>query len=545
MRITNFGGLEPKTVATKLDFQQAAVAHDCELYSGALYPAQRHVAIKGVVDEYGREPTHGILTLMNVGGIRVGVPYLTSWVKDPRGCDCGEAVLFVKDGRLQRISVQSLQSKASPTLVGIDPPCDAPTGVVATGGYSYPLYSDRAGCENPLPAHTRAYYITYVNGCEEESSPSPASIIFDVTNGQKVTLTDPNTPPANMVKRNWYVYLVGGSVAEARYMGSSTTATFVDNADPITYPPVLNDTVQWLPPLTCVENVTILGDRVIVTAQDTFYISEPRAPHAYVPENIWKLDAKILGVARIQEDAVGVMTDGCPYVLRGGADVNVVEINTRQPLASKGAYVIGEGCVYYASRNGLCRIKAEGFDVISDGRMTEYEWRNYLRDGLALGYCHDQVITNSRLDFVAHEGSNSRKAFSMTTTGEGMSSAFLSEETGGMVFAVGNNIYQFRESSIPEQYRWRSKSVVNNAPTIFTTLKLVGDFPTKGGKVTVTVWGDGEVVDTIVFTHSDVIERINRKKVTEVSLELTGNVPVREVHLQNAVTELAQEGGAA
>ena len=607
MRLTLFSGLVPKLDGQDLPPNAASVAENCDLYSGRLDP----FPVPG-----GRAPMVGVdgwsfegdpVTLYKAGPVWVAWSKHVFVVPDPSNRAGEHSFLYVEDGELRRSSATWVAGKLGYTPVGVAPPATPPQAVAAGGvceGVDFPalscVVSSPDDCaEDAVPGEIRAYIMTYVTTCGEESAPSPPTEPVVVGASEGVVLLDASgTPPAHVAKRRWYRAL-GGSDGQAiwLFVGESDAATmaFTDCTPAMSLGHPM-DTETHLPPPACLDGVALLGDTsVAVWSGNQFWVSEPRLPHAYPPE--WRrqvpqdrITAMVGVTPSIEENTpyLGyIVTPGRPYFVTGKLpeQVSVHEYAHDYPAVSARAWTTAEGAFLYASPYGLVALAQGSAQVLMDPFVTDVEWQELGPRALHLHHWNGRVwgfgphksfvLTYSRVR-------NDRPPTLVELT---LHPAAAHAGPEGLMLALGSGLQKWGAGTGRMQARWRSKTFTMPGQWWPAALKVVADGyrPTRrdheaarryeqwvalhgahrmeaffdanpeyrsseawlvsgNGCSRASIWSGGvKLVDRMVPSNKPV-RLPRRRRGIDWEFEIVTRTPVREVHLETSISDLTQLG---
>lgn len=615
MRILDFSGEIPKTKPQALPQHSAQYAENVDLYGGLLRPHRNPQFQQYVVDEFGkpfRNPDD-VKTFAMVGQYAVGFPADLHWVRDPRESAGKDTILFVRSGRLWRLSGRMVETGTGATPVGIEPPKEPPTAAVAKGQGCKSEWEQMCGtvdrgadCDHDAP-ELRAYRITYVNECGEESAPSGVSNLIDIKNGDGGIVVDTNTPPANAVKRRYYrSATTTNGVTMWLYVGEDIIGdtTFIDDVCPNALGEAL-PTEDHEPPSNCLDGVALTRNMsTIVWSNNQFWVSEPRLPHAYKPETRITLPYKIQFVAYHTPTVEGdthydnvVTTVGYPYAVEVRDDLaaRVHEIEHWYPALSPFGWTTLAGSVFYTTHAGLVAIAGKTVNVLTDELMTENEWATFLPTSMRLtGYDQRLFMWYTKPDGV-RSGllldvplGDKRRSANLTRLTLQVKSGYASPDIG-MFMLMGSDVYKWGTGTGYMRYTWWSKIEVNSAYWFPTVFKIVGDdvpvyrrglaklrhkyemwqkqncdvppsvffdsdpklrphmaqILNYGADVVFTIYCDGdEYFSRPVRTTAPVMIKARRRGI-EWSIKVTGTTVLRELHLQKSLNDLQNDGGHA
>ncbi|MBS0229247.1 MAG: hypothetical protein JSS23_11200 [Proteobacteria bacterium] len=400
MRLTTFDGLYPKIDGQDLPAKAALVAENCDLYSGRIDPHPALGGAESLVDVHGALFTGTAITIYRAGSTWVAWDHHVFVVPDETKRGGEDTFLFVDDGRLWRSSPRFIKDGAGPVPIGVGAPALPPQAAVSSGlcaALAFPSLpcgpdtgsSCAAVSDGRSPKEVRAYLMTYITGCDEESAPSPPTpaIEVDVNAGDGVLLVDPNLPPPEAAKRRWYRSVVDAKGSAVWLFVAEIDISVLAYTDCV--PALaLGEAMRvedHLPPPECLEGVALLGNTsVVVWAGNSFWISEPRLPHAYPPQ--WKQSIpqrKIVFIAGVTPSTEGettylgyIGTTGRPYYVAGALpeSARVSEMAYDCPAVSARAWTAVEGAVVYASTHGLVQTQQGQLGRLLDAQVTDIEW---------------------------------------------------------------------------------------------------------------------------------------------------------------------------
>lgn len=501
MRILDFGGEIPKLKPQALPQSGAQLAVNVDLYGGLLRPHRQPGFQQYVVDELGSPYPAGTTPAMFavVGDMYVGFPVETHWVIDPSERAGWGTILFVREGKLWRLSPRMVRAGTGATLVGIDAPENPPEVAVAAGQGCKVQWDERCqprpdDCDEHADApEVRGYRMTYVNECGEESAPSDVSALVDVRNGDGVWVVDSNTPPANAVKRRYYrsATTTDGNTVWL-YVSEDVIAdkAFLDDYCPDQLGEVL-PTEHHEIPFDCIEGIALGRNmQTVIWAGDQFLVSEPRAPHAYTAATRVKLPYRIVFIAAhtplVESDThyeIAIATEGYPYAaqIRDDAQTTVRELAYWYPALSPFGWTVYNGQVFYPAEAGIVSLSRDKVSLVTDEFVTEREWAGFFPRTMRLtGYDQRLFAWYTQADrrragllLVLPQADRRRPAsLSRLTLPVVMARATV---TDGMALLIGTDILAWGTGQGYMRYDWWSKVEVNAARWLPTVFKAVGD----------------------------------------------------------------------
>lgn len=608
MRLTSFAGIAPKMDPQDTGPQQAVIAENCELYGARIDP---HVGLGlagSVVNINGQPMTGEIQTLHRAGNVWIGFSHHTTIAPDPAQRGGKESFLFVQDGRLYRSSPRWVLDGQGPMLVGIDWPTAPPTAAVVGGtAMTFPA---PACPTNPMPLNTacqpgadapeaRAYILTYVTTCDEESGPSTPSNVVSTLNGQAVALVDPNTPPANAVARRWY-RSISNSDGKALWLLAGQTPIsqpgFVDNVHPLALGGPL-ETENHLPPPNCLQGVAALGDSMIaVWGNDKFWLSEPRLPHAFPPTWRKQLRFPIVHMQGVTAFVEGdetflgyITTSGTPYYVTGALpeSVQTREYGAWEPAAGPRGHAVCEGGLVYASLHGLVYLSGSTVETVLAGESTDLEWQGFDPANVHLHCWNGRVWGFSPQRSFVFPLSRYRKDRlpALTTLTMHPDAAYASPDTPLVLAFDGVTLHAWGTGTDRMSMRWRSRVFTMPGHWWPAAMKVVADFPRepralRDGRIMYKAWqlqhgkhkdsvffkthpelrslepllrsmppyievkvlSDGEVYYSRRVTSSRPFRVPAKRRGIDWQFEVSGNAPVRELQLETSISDLTQLG---
>lgn len=500
MRILDFDGEVPKLKPQGLSQRHAQFAENVDLYGGILRPHRAPQFQQYVVDEVGRpisDPSK-VATFAMVGTHAVGFATDTHWVRDPRESAGAGTILFVRDGRLWRISPRMVEAGTGATLVGIYPPTTAPTVAVAPGQGCLSEWEARCSaeehCDDTADApELRGYRITYINECGEESAPSPVSNLVNIRNGDGAIVVDTNTPPENAVKRRYYrsATTTDGQTVWL-YVSEDIIAdtAFIDDVCPSALGEVL-PTENHEPPNGCVEGIALARNmQTVIWTQNQFWVSEPRLPHAYTPRTRVTLQYPIKFIAShttlVESDThfeIVIATTGFPYAaeVRDDGQAIIKELEYYYPASSSFAWGVQNGTVFYASDAGLVAISGSKVDLATDDFMTEREWAQFAPNTMRItGYDQRIFMWYTKRDstraglLLVLPTTDKRRAASLSRISLPIKTSYAAPDKG-LFLLNGTDVYKWGAGAGYLRYTWHSCVEVNSANWFPTVFKIVGD----------------------------------------------------------------------
>ena len=361
----------------------------------------------------------------------------------------------------------------------------APT-VTLTGGGGV----DATAEASFAPAESRAYVYTYVSqfgAVEEESAPSPAVLLENVsTTEATVTVSGFTAPPTshyNITKKRIYrsvagtadtVYLLVAEIpiAQASY---ADTKLAVDLGQSL-------PSLYWTPPPSDLQGIVALPNGFLAGFRaNEVWFSEPFHPHAWPESYVITTETPVVGLG-VYETTVVVTTKRNPYAVSGAhpAVMTQAKLPMIQPCVSKRSIASDQYGVVYASPNGLVCIGPGTQDIVTQQMYTREEWQ-----ALAPTTMLGMIYNNMYIGFHASTDIISGIVILRGDTPPLVRLNFDArgvyvERSSGDIFAVSdydNKIYQLDADPINNTiYEWKSKKFVLEQPANFGAFKVQADY---------------------------------------------------------------------
>ncbi len=359
----------------------------------------------------------------------------------------------------------------------------------------------------------RSYVYTYVTEYDEESAPSPATVVTGWSNGTwNIDLFTP--PPDQMgVTRNitqTKIYrtitsLAGGTTYFFVAKQDVTLPTYVDNFsdDKIAINPLLQSQL-WTPPPENLQGIVSLPNGFFAGWKDNeIWFSEPYRPHAWPPSYVLTSEYPIVGLG-VTGTAVVACTSGAPYIAQGNApgSMGATKVAHSEPCHSRGSIVSNNDGVYYTSPNGLILVTQAGtVQNTSDPWITRERWkaitpnRNLRSVFLASSYfsmacvrAGDSSVAQQGFTIVLNaadaqsfsiwpQPGGHRIGFSKLTAPNGfdVDNVFLDPWSGVGCILQNHGVYYFDfedQASVMQTYIWKSKQFQQKSKKNFEAMRF-------------------------------------------------------------------------
>ena len=322
------------------------------------------------------------------------------YVRNPISNDTYSRLFFTGENEMRFFANDNKSDPFDPTTdylkCGIPAPGTAPT-VGSTGGSEY-----------------RAYIYAFLNRYGDIGSNSPVGSTSTHLAGNRVTLTNIDSAPADRaIDRVWIYRTNSGSagyadfqfVCEAKYFDSSESYAVGDyviysnqlyecttahsgawNASHFTAGEAVSDddlgekfqAENYLMPPDGLTGLVGLPNGVFAGfVGNTLYLSEPYKPHAWPNSESFK--EQIVGLAVLGSSLV-VLTDSYPKLLYGQDPSNMSKVDypLLAPCRQKRTIAVGEGRVFYSTDEGLVALSESSGNVVTASVLNYEDWQEIL-----------------------------------------------------------------------------------------------------------------------------------------------------------------------
>lgn len=365
----------------------------------------------------------------------------------------------------------------------------------------------------------RSYVYTYVTEYDEESPPSPATVVAGWSNG--TWYVDLFTPPPdqmgvtrNITKTRIYRSITASSGATTYFFVAEVDVNTAQYVDTITDDTVaLNNQLasqQYFPPPENLQGMVVMPNGIVVGWVDNeIWFCEPYLPHAWPPGYVITTEFPIVGLG-VSGTSVIAATSGTPYVASGvsPSSMTLTKCASPEPCHSRGSVIGNSDGVFYCSPNGLIFVTPSGSQSnITEAWITRERWqqltpqKNVKAVFLVSAYFAYGTTGDDGDDSVAQQGFtvelNAVDANSFTVWpqpgGHRMGFQQLNSHTGynidnilldpwsAVCMVVNNGEVDYYDFSDPAPvlvpYKWRSKLFQQNAKNNFSAFRIFFDTP--------------------------------------------------------------------
>lgn len=233
----------------------------------------------------------------------------------------------------------------------------------------------------------RSYVYTYLTEYDEESAPSPATVLTGWSNGTwTIALFTP--PPdqlgqlRNIKKIRLYRSLTATAGATTYFWVADMdvyTASYADVIDDATI--AVNFQLQsqlWTPPPPTLQGLISMPNGMSAGWRaNEIWFSEPYRPHAWPPSYVLTTEYPIVGLG-VTGSSVVACTSGAPYIASGVSpgSMSATKVQTSEPCHSRGSILGTNDGVYYSSPNGLVLVTQSGAVTnTSELWITREKWQ--------------------------------------------------------------------------------------------------------------------------------------------------------------------------
>jgi len=344
------------------------------------------------------------------------------------------------------------------------------------------------------PAEARAYVYTYISefgAVEEESAPSPATLVENVsTTGAAVTVSGFSAAPTtnyNITKKRIYRSVTGSSSAVYLLVAEIPVAqaSYIDTVDVQDLGQTL-PSLYWTPPPSDLQGVIALPNGFLAGFRENeVWFSEPFHPHAWPEGYVVTTETPVVGLG-VYETTLVVTTKRNPYAVSGAhpAVMTQAKLPMVQPCVSKRSIASDQYGVVYASPNGLVCIGPGSQDVITQQLYTREEWQA-LAPSTMLGMMYNNMYIgfHSSQDIVSGIVVLRGDSPPLVDILFDARAVYVERETGNIygLSDYDNKIYQLDADPLNSTiYEWKSKRFVLPQPTNFGAMKVQADYQYMG-----------------------------------------------------------------
>jgi hypothetical protein len=349
---------------------------------------------------------------------------------------------------------------------------------------------------------------------------------------------------------------------------------------------------SWQPPLAGMRGLVSLPNGILAGFEDNqLCLSEPWRPHAWPPEYRMLTDWRIAGLG-VFGTTLLVLTEGCTYLVSGShpAAMSMSRLPGHQPCLSRRGLVSTEYGVAYPAPDGLYLVGPGGGRLLTGGLLGRGDWQG-LAPETVHGACHDgryfgffeppgpaREVPEEWLGGVLNgpalagspiagragtgdppagpEGGSGfvlALAAGPSSDGPGLgwldfgASAVQADPATGRLFLSRRDGAETRIERLEDRdagltYTWRSRPFRGRGPLTYGAARVEAAFsgapPPEGERLDLRLYGDGVLRFERRITGSGPFRLPAGRRACAWEIELSGNVPVREIVLAESMEEL-------
>lgn len=535
INISSFNGLRPIMEPRLLGLDEATVARNVRLTSGAIQPlggASILKALKRVSPQtiwrYGTdadEQNHWFEFAADTDVIHSPIPN-DQWAR-----------AYWADGVKPRYAPNSVLISGTGAYPGggYDIGIPAPITAIAISSFTPPV--------NAALAEKRIYTYTYVSAYGEEGPPAPDSAIVSVDPEQPVNIE-------NMVAPTGAINVASIRIYRSSTVGSAAAYQFVDEI-PVAQASYTDAKSQgelgevllsedWQPPPAKLRGMKMMASGAMIGFVDNnVHLSEPNMPHAW--PHRFTIDLPIVGIGVFRQSAV-ILTTGFPYIMTGvdPAAMTPERLEIPQACLSKRSIVDAGDGVIYASPDGLVSIGSGGISVLTLKLMTSQQWMAY-NPASMIGALHD---SRYHAFYTKTDGTRGELIFDFSGQGAIMTESSISADapitatytdarTDTMYVAKGANILRFNKGA-PMTSVWRSRIFRTTYPVNMS----VAAVDAKAYPVTLRVYANDQLRMTKTVTSDRAFTLPSGYRADNWQFELEAANEVTRLRVATSMAEL-------
>jgi hypothetical protein len=520
-----FAGIAPKYASHILPNNAATVAENCVFTSGEMRPLK---------------DTEFVWTPTKTGTVQTiwlyASTYWFHWLEEVNCCESPLASdAFGRaywTGEAQpRMTTSSIATTGGGTdypnnyyILGVPAPAAAPTN-------TEPTPSD----ENNI--QSRAYIYTYVSAYGEEGPPTDPSELFDITDGDSVTVTLSSTGPTgayNITAKN--IYRLNDGVYQFLAQVSAATTTYADTVLNI----ALGDEItseEYDPPPTALKGLFALpnGSLAGFTTTD-LCISEPYLPHAWPVRYRVPFAGGIVSAGAFGNSILVTTAREKPYLLSGSdpASMYKEQFEVGHACLSKLGTVDMGNVVIFPSPFGLAAAGTGVAELLTKEVIDPNEWVDYANPSTLIGAKYgDNYIGFNIVDDVDSGFIFNVKTGDLSTIDIYATATYTDSGSGDLYLLVDGDIVQF-DAGDDLEMTWESKDFILGRPTSFSRARVrATTYP-----VALHIYADGEIVDERVVYDKQPFTIGGNYMTDEWRYKIVSINAVKSVTIGNSVSEV-------
>lgn len=416
------------------------------------------------------------------------------------------------------IAVQNANDTGSSGVVNLNTFSNGPPPVINQLSVGFGELQMWGDLTSSAVQDARSYVYTYLTEYDEESPPSPATVLAGWSNGTwTISLFTP--PPDQLgVTRDIKKIRLYRSVTATT---GATTYFWVADMDvqTATYSDIITDAVVatnfqlasqlWTPPPEDLQGILSMPNGMAVGWRaNEIWFCEPYRPHAWPPSYVLTTEYPIVGLG-VSGNSVVACTSGSPYVATGTSPgtMSAIKVQNSEPCHSRGSVLGNNDGVYYASPNGLILVTQYGAVTnTSELWITREKWQQLtppknlrsvflVSSYFALGCVRNGDTSVAQRGFTIELNAADSQSFSIWPQPGGHRLGF-NQLTGPNGFNVDNlridpwssvclvfqngAVYQYDftdPAPVMQTYKWRSKLYQQKSKKNFEAMRIWFNIP--------------------------------------------------------------------
>jgi len=411
---------------------------------------------------------------------------------------------------------------------------------------------------------TYYYVVTLVNEFGEEGVPSDPLGPLDVPVNKTVEIGLPRInhwdhddldnvsfDEEQVPIVEYYIYRSSGGPFQFIASVSASEGSFVDSIEAGAEAEQL-ESEEWYPPPDNLAGLTVVAGNFLAayrkatepgeqnaSAGNEVLFSESGLPHAWPTAYRLPVDYEVVALGSFGQTLV-VLTKGSVFLGQGSSPAGMALTNTniQQPCLAEESVVSLQGGVVYASPDGLVYVTDQGPQVVTQSVFTRREWQRFNPETIRASSWYHQYVA-----FYDGEDGPGAFVFDPRNPEQGIvrfdtpypSAVFTDLEEGRLYFAVDDELREWNAGS-RLTYRWRSRSMMLPRPQPIRVVRVWADrYP-----VNVRIYRDG-FLQGVVYANSDSAVRVPGGSLARhYEIEIEGSYPVYDVALGPSMASLLE-----
>jgi len=416
------------------------------------------------------------------------------------------------------ILIQRSDDAGSSGVVSLNTFTNGPPPVINSLSVGFPELQLWGDLTSSSVLEARSYVYTYLTEYDEESPPSPATVLTGWSNGTW-TISFFTPPPDQMgITRNLTQLRLYRSVTA---QAGATTYFHVADMDirTATYSDIITDDVVvtnfelqsqlWTPPPEDLQGILAMPNGMAVGFRaNEIWFCEPYRPHAWPSSYVLTTEYPIVGLG-VTGSSVVACTSGSPLIATGTSPgtMTSTKVQNSEPCHSRGSIIGTNDGVYYCSPNGLILVTQYGAVTnTSELWITREQWQKLtpqknvravflVSSYFAMGTVRNGDNSVAQTGFTIELNANDAQSFSIWPQPGGHRLGFnqLSGPNGLDVANVridpwssvgiviqGNAVYYYDftdQAPVMQTYKWRSKLFQQKSKKNFEAMRIWFSIP--------------------------------------------------------------------